>query len=126
MRKLLSLLTLLLSFNAYAVDPLIEPTSVINCEWPTEREDDTPFPVSERGGINFYHSVIPGVYDKANPNATSATLCQFTVDNTVLADGNHYFIFTVFDTESRTSDDSPEKVHVVKRVTPPKAGVWVD
>lgn len=126
MQSIKLLLLTLLTFNAYAyaVDPLIEPTTTINCKMPIEREDGTPLAIDEIAKVTFYTGTSSGVYDVNNGKTN--TICQTVVDNTILSDGTYYKVFTVKDTDGRVSKYSDERIHLVKRLAPPKAGTWLN
>lgn len=113
MNKLLPIL-LLLTFNAYALDPTIEPLTRYECNWPIERTDGKIFTEAERGGINLYRSNISGIYDPDKLVEISNTICAFTIDNTLLTNGTYYFVTTAFDTEGRSSNLSVETSHTIE------------
>ncbi|MCK5015566.1 MAG: hypothetical protein KAS32_00685 [Candidatus Peribacteraceae bacterium] len=118
MKKLVLFLILnLYTFNALAaepIDPSIEPYTDTVCDWPLLRADDEPFLVEDRGGVNLYRSNISGVWGADKRIATNYTDCAFTIDNTTLSSGIHYFVATAFDTRGRESDYSVEFTHVIK------------
>jgi len=123
MKKLLLTLLLLISTSAYAVDPDITPVTTINCAMPIEREDGTALALDEIAEVRFYSGTATGSYTlPMQPN----NVCQKVIDNTALADGDYFYVFTVVDTDSRESKYSAEKVHTVKRVKPPAAGTWLE
>lgn len=121
MKKLLFLL--LIPFSAYAVDPAIEPETILNCDMPVQREDDTALAIDEIMLVSFYLSDTSGGYTISTPYQTNI-ICQVVIDNTVLSDGTYYLVGTATDTDWRASVPSVERTHIVKRIAPPKSLTW--
>lgn len=111
MKKLLTVVLLLLSFNAFAVDVGLYPTTNYNCVVPTEREDDTPFDWATEGKeIRFYWGTATGDYQ----NIVTRPACQWVIDNTAFpANTTIYIVTTAVDTENRESRYNAEVTHVM-------------
>ena len=122
MKKLLLALMLLgASFNAYAVDPKLEPTTTHTCTAPTEREDGTPITTEEIKEFRFYTGSLSGDYQQTTPSP----VCSWSYDNTLdPSDHNVYIVVTVVDQDGRESRYSTEKVHGVYWVKLPNPPVW--
>ena len=118
-------LCLMVKSAVAAVDPLIEPTTTLNCALPTEREDGTPLVEGEISQIRFYSGNTTGDYSL--PVNTTQGVCQWVIDNTTITDGSTlYIVVTAIDTDGRESVYSPEKTHTVIAVKLPKAPTWLD
>jgi len=105
------------------VDPILVPESPITCEYPIEREDNTPFDWATEGGkIRFHYGYSPGVYTVT----VDSTDCSHTIINADHAGKTLYIVGTVFDKDGKESGVSNEKVHAVGKlpVAPPKPFVW--
>lgn len=124
MKPITLLLLFLLSFSAYAVDPLVTPLTTINCALPVDREDNTSISPGKITEIRFYTGTKSGVYDTAVN--TTAGICQWVIDNTTYPSGTTlYIVVTAVDDAGRESAHSTEIVHPILVKLPPKAPVWL-
>jgi len=123
MKKLiLAIITVLsfMSFNAYAVDVGLYPTTNYNCKVPTQREDDTAFDWATEGSvIRFYSGTSSGNYT----NIVERPVCQWVIDNTAYPPGTKlYIVSTAVDKDMRESRYNAEIVHTIDAaVLPPKS-----
>ncbi len=135
MNKLLLITALLLtSFDAYAVNLILDPTIegqknfTVTCEYPVEREDNTPLDVSEIAKVNFFvEKNGAGGYLPAGENTTA---CRQVYDISEIPDGVYIYAATVTDTDGRESiySSADNVVNLtIKRLASPKppAGVTV-
>jgi len=126
MKYLLFLLAILLSGGATAneltFDPTLsgETTLTLTCEYPIEREDNTPLAIGEIAKVKFF--VEKDGVGGFVPAGENATACKQIYDVTQIVDGVYVYKATVVDTDGRESVMSTDFVTaMVKRLANPKS-----
>lgn len=120
------ILLLLIPFNIYAVNLIIDPTIpgqstlTMTCVYPIEREDGTPLAIGEIATVKFYvESNGVGGFVPAGSNSTA---CRQVYDMSAVADGVYVYVATTLDTDGRESVFSAVNLTAtVKRMANPKA-----
>ena len=117
MKKLLTILALALSFNAYAETILIETA--------TERVDNTSMGLSEIQGHNMYCGAVDGDYpDRAFFAGATLPNTEIVVDGLIA--GTHYCVFTTLDINGLESVKSvSQKIFIVEEKALPKPPVVI-
>jgi len=94
MKKLITLILLLISFNVLAVPPVKDRE--IACDAPVTYEDGSVLPINEIGGYWIYWQV-GGEYSDANRSAFVCDSAYKQIASTPLPDGEYPVAVTAFD-----------------------------
>ena len=126
MKRYLILIALLYSSFVFAegpvVDPTINPTWTVVCNYPVERVDGTPLAIGEIAVVEFKVSQDKVTWQPAGQNTTA---CKQVYDLSSVLDGQYYYSPLVKDMDGRSSllayDADPLEVSalVVKRLANP-------
>lgn len=82
------------------INPATTPSKTISCNYPNERTDDTALAQSEIAFVSLYAGADKAALVNVDSNSSA---CSFTINTTLLANGQYYYALSATDSDGRES-----------------------